>query len=410
MKSIVRHGALCIVTVRFFRILCAASTVSRASRRTVSLDRMGRVIVHRGPDGEGRYEAPDGDAVQHGDAPPEHHRPRGRLAADLQRGQNHRRLLQRRNLQLRRVARGAGEARPLLPHPQRHRVHRPRLRGVGHRGRAPADERHVRLLHLRLTPEGILHRARPLRAEAALLSPAQRPVPLRQRGQEHPAKRARHRRAERRRPSIPISRCATCPSRRRCSGTSSSCRSRHYLHYKSRDASLRHQPLLGSPAARCPHGELQVRRRILRGARGALSRQREALHAQRRARGRLSQRRRGLLAHGRGDDEILVEHQHLLHRLRLAGGRNARRARDREIPRHQASRDHLPAGGLRPAAEDRLAHGPAGRRCAAHRLLQARAGRGEGPQGGARRRGRGRGLRRLLVPGRHLQGGEATAA
>ena len=45
--------------------------------------------------------------------------------------------LQRRDLQLRRAARRARGARPSLPHPQRHRSDRPRLRGVGRRGVPP---------------------------------------------------------------------------------------------------------------------------------------------------------------------------------------------------------------------------------------------------------------------------------
>ncbi len=60
-----------------------------------------------------------------------HHRPGHRAAAALQRGRHALGRLQRRDLQLRRAARRARRARPPLPHPQRHRGHRPRLRGLG---------------------------------------------------------------------------------------------------------------------------------------------------------------------------------------------------------------------------------------------------------------------------------------
>ena len=51
-------------------------------------------------------------------------------------------VVQRRDLQLRRAARRARGARPPLPHAQRHRGHRPRLRGVG-RARLRALQRPV---------------------------------------------------------------------------------------------------------------------------------------------------------------------------------------------------------------------------------------------------------------------------
>ena len=64
------------------------------------------------------------------------HRPRHRPAAARERARHAVDRLQRRDLQLRRAARRARRARPPVPDPQRHRGHRPRLRGVGRRTRS----------------------------------------------------------------------------------------------------------------------------------------------------------------------------------------------------------------------------------------------------------------------------------
>ena len=75
------------------------------------IDRMGRVIRHRGPDGQGRYAAPDGIPFEMG---------MQRLSIiDLEGGwqpvynedQNPGRVLQRRDLQLPRTARGTASQR-----------------------------------------------------------------------------------------------------------------------------------------------------------------------------------------------------------------------------------------------------------------------------------------------------------
>jgi len=79
-----------------------------------------------------------------GDAPPEHHRPEHRRPADLQRGSQPGAGLQRRDLQLRRAAQRAGDARPHVPHPGRYRDARPRLRRI-RAGCVRPPARHVRL-------------------------------------------------------------------------------------------------------------------------------------------------------------------------------------------------------------------------------------------------------------------------
>ena len=73
-----------------------------------------------------------------GHAPPGDHRRRRRRPADLQRGPQRLRRLQRRDLQLPRPARGAREPRASVRDAVRHRSHRPRLRGVRRRVRRAA--------------------------------------------------------------------------------------------------------------------------------------------------------------------------------------------------------------------------------------------------------------------------------
>ena len=88
------------------------------------------VLAHRGPDDAGLYV----DARRPRPPPAEHRRSRGRPSAADERRRQRLDRLQRRDLQPRRRAGRTLEARGhRLPHPIRHRDHRPRLRAVGRR-------------------------------------------------------------------------------------------------------------------------------------------------------------------------------------------------------------------------------------------------------------------------------------
>ena len=98
----------------------------RAPRRR---DARGR-IAHRGPDEQRVFaDVARGDRV----APPVDHRPRHRQPAAGQRGRVDPGQPERRDLQLRRAARGAAAARPHAPDGRRHRDDRPPVRGVRRR-------------------------------------------------------------------------------------------------------------------------------------------------------------------------------------------------------------------------------------------------------------------------------------
>ena len=77
-----------------------------------------------------------------GASAPEHRRPRRRPSAAVERRRHDLGDVQRRDLQPRRRPIDARSCGPSLPHAQRHRDHRPRLRAVGRRLRAPLP-RHV---------------------------------------------------------------------------------------------------------------------------------------------------------------------------------------------------------------------------------------------------------------------------
>ena len=97
---------------------------------------------------------------------------RGR-PADVERRRRHLDLVQRRGV---RLAGRRGRAPPRgrrLPHPLRHRVHPPRLRGARH-GLPPAAARHVRLRHRGPAPEPRAAGARPDGRQAARVRPPRR--------------------------------------------------------------------------------------------------------------------------------------------------------------------------------------------------------------------------------------------
>ena len=95
---------------------------------------MGDAMVHRGPDDSGVW-VDEQAGVALGAPAPEHPRPvaAGPSADGLGRPSLRHRL-QRRDLQLRRIARGAGRAGPCVPRPFRYRGAAGRGGGVGRRG------------------------------------------------------------------------------------------------------------------------------------------------------------------------------------------------------------------------------------------------------------------------------------
>ena len=145
-------------------------------------------LRHRGPDEFGLYRD---RARRAGARPPLDHRSRHRPAAALQRGRHALDRLQRRDLQLRRAARGAPGARPPLPDPQRHRGDRPRLGGLG-RARVRAVQRPVRDRALGRPPRDARPRARPAGRPAALPLRARRAPLVRQRGEGDLRRRPLH--------------------------------------------------------------------------------------------------------------------------------------------------------------------------------------------------------------------------
>ena len=132
-------------------------------------DRAGCGIA--GPDGNGCFRDRQRRARPR---PPGDHRHGWRRAAAVQRGRDALDHLQRRDLQLRRAARGAARARPPLPHGERHRGRRCTPGRSGARRASPASTAsgHWRLWDRRSeragalprpagSPAAVLHRARP---------------------------------------------------------------------------------------------------------------------------------------------------------------------------------------------------------------------------------------------------------
>ena len=128
-----------------------------------------------------------------------------------------------------------------LPHQVRHRNHRPRLRAVGRRLRAPLP-RHVRVRHLGRAEAPPAARARPARRQAALLDPHRRRAALRLGDQGDPRERSDRAAAEPR--GAPRS-------------------AQHALHVRRGDAVPRHPQAAAGPSAR-----LRRRRRSRRGSTG----------------------------------------------------------------------------------------------------------------------------------------------
>ncbi len=124
-----------------------------------------------------------------GYAAAEHHRPRRRPSADVQRGRLGRPRLQRRDLQFRGAAERPARARPRPSHPQRHRGAGPLVRGGG-RGLLVSPPRHVRVRALGPAPPPPAARSRPFRAEAAVLHRVRRAPGLRVRDQGAPHRRS----------------------------------------------------------------------------------------------------------------------------------------------------------------------------------------------------------------------------
>ena len=93
-----------------------------------TLVRMCAALEHRGPDSRGLHV---GSRRRPRHPAPARHRPGHRRPADLQRGRLRRGRPQRRDLQLPRAARAPRACRAPLRHAQRHRGHRPPLRGRG---------------------------------------------------------------------------------------------------------------------------------------------------------------------------------------------------------------------------------------------------------------------------------------
>ena len=123
-----------------------------AEEATGRLRAMCDAIQHRGPDSDGYFV---GEGRCHGHAAPEHHRRRRRKSADLQRGRNRHRRLQRRDLQSPSAAPGARGRRTPFRDAQRHGSARAPLR-ESRPGDGATPARDVRLLDLGLPPAASL--------------------------------------------------------------------------------------------------------------------------------------------------------------------------------------------------------------------------------------------------------------
>ncbi len=143
------------------------------------IGRMLHALRHRGPDDGATHGAQWRGA---GPSPALDHRPRGRPAADRQRGRHQVGRLQRRDLQLPGADGRAGGQGPPLPHPLRHRGRAAPLRGAG-RGLPRPAARHVRLRDLGYDRAAPVRRPRPSGPEALLLPSGRQRARLRLRDQ-----------------------------------------------------------------------------------------------------------------------------------------------------------------------------------------------------------------------------------
>ena len=261
--------------------------------------------------------------LRHGQHAPGDRRPRRRRPAALERGRPLLGDAERRDLQLGRATAGAAGARPPLRDDERHRGHRPRLRGVGPR-LPDAVERRLRVRRLGPAHAGALPRARPVRSPSALPLRARRRLRLRLGGEGAAA------------PSCGAPRAR--PGRPR--------RELHHLVEPAGALCLRRHPRAGARALparrrrRADRGAALVgsrlhaarRRRVGRGpdrrGRRAALRRDAAPAARGRSRRRLPERRarlvrdRGARAHAPDEDAVLV-------RGRLRGPRCTTRASSR---------------------------------------------------------------------------------
>ena len=120
--------------------ICGVVELERPPETATAHARCSRSSRHRGPDGEGIFEARRRRARPR--APRDHRPHRRRAAAVRERGRSPAAAPQRRDLQLRRAARRARAARPPLPQRNGHRGRPRRLRAMG-RGVRRALQRHV---------------------------------------------------------------------------------------------------------------------------------------------------------------------------------------------------------------------------------------------------------------------------
>ena len=243
-------------------------------------------LRHRGPDGEGFFEAPGSRARPR--AARDHRPLRRRPAAVRERRRRAPAPPQRRGLQLPRASRRAGAAGPPLPHPDGHRGRAPRVRAVGAVVREPL-QRHVGARALGRPRAAALLLPRPLRDQAVRVPPRRRPPRVRERAARLPprpllpgARRTPPRSATSSRRATPIistrrssPASATCRPGTRSRSTPAASRLDRYWTLEPRDppADPRRDvqgalPRLGpaAPAQRRPtrHGALG-RARLLRG-------------------------------------------------------------------------------------------------------------------------------------------------
>ena len=267
-----------------------AGIVNSDPARDSAMRRMLDALAHRGPDGEGIYQRRARNARA---SPPVDHRPRRRAAAAAQRGSLDPAGLQWRDLQLSRTASRARTQRPYVSDSQRLRGHHRAVRAL-RRPPARSPARHVRVRAVGREASTPARRARPSRAEAAVLHARRARLRLRI-GDQGAARFRRPQAADesRRARSIPrpaAGRCAAVDVRRHsqaAAGTFAGARSRRHAT---------HRALLAAGAGAEAHGH---RRPAVRRARGEDRGVAASAPGQRRAGGCIPQRRHGFEPAGR---------------------------------------------------------------------------------------------------------------